>query len=67
MKKKDNILNISDSLPSKIQEGKTMHNKNIVTLSEYEIRKIEKNQEDSLQKMVEKYLILAQRNSKNED
>ena len=67
MKKKDNILNIHDSLPSKIQEGKTMHNKNIVTLSEYEIRKIEKNQEDSLQKMVEKYLILAQRNSKNED
>ena len=60
-------MNISDSLPSKIQEGKTMHNKNIVTLSEYEIRKIEKNQEDSLQKMVEKYLILAQRNSKNED
>ena len=67
MKKKDNILNIHDSLPSKIQEGKTMHNKNIVTLSEYEIRKIEKNQEDSLQKMVEKYLILAHRNSKNED
>ena len=67
MKKKDNILNIHDSLPSKIQEGKTMHNKNIVTLSEYEIRKIEKNQEDSLKKMVEKYLILAHRNSKNED
>jgi len=44
-----------------------MHIKNIITLSEYEIRKIEKNQEDSLQKMVEKYLILAQRNSKNED
>ena len=44
-----------------------MHNKNITTLSEYEIRKIEKNQEDLLQKMVEKYLILVQRNSKNED
>ena len=67
MKKKDNILNIHDSLPSKIQEGKTMHNKNIVTLSEYELRKIEKNQDDLLQEMIDKYLIPAQRNSKNED
>ena len=44
-----------------------MHNKNIITLSEYEIRKIEKNQEDLLEKMIEKYLILTQRNFKNED
>ena len=66
MKKKDNILNIHDSLPSKVQEGKTMHIKNIVTLSEYEIRKIEKDQEDLLEKMIEKYLILAQKNFKNE-
>ena len=44
-----------------------MHIKNITTLSEYEIRKIEKNQEDLLQKMIEKYLSLARENYKNED
>jgi hypothetical protein len=44
-----------------------MHIKNTISLSEYEIRKIEKNQEDLLQKMVEKYLILVRENYKNED
>ena len=44
-----------------------MNIKNTITLSEYELRKIEKNQDDLLQEMIDKYLILAQRNSKNED